>query len=149
MSRLDLPDEYKDVEPVTIETGPRKGQVLTGRRARRYREDQAYRDHYDGVVRPQVQNQPPSLLRKAANLGRDAVAHLRDSARKVPLEVYNSRLEQCRGCELYVDNHCTHRRCGCQMVSETKLLGALWWASKSCPDDPPRWGPWKGEEAKT
>lgn len=86
----------------------------------------------------------PSLLRKAGNLVRDSLTHLLDAGRKVPPEVYDARLAVCRECPLYRDNHCTHRNCGCQLASESRMTGALWWASKQCPDSPPRWGRYDG-----
>lgn len=91
---------------------------------------------------------PPGFLQKAANLFRDSIRHVGDKARKVPQEVYEQRLAVCRECSLYVDNHCQHPRCGCQMASESRMTGALWWASKQCPDSPPRWLAWTEEDQR-
>ncbi len=87
--------------------------------------------------------QPPSLTRRAWNLVRDAARHIADRGRKVPAAVYQERLEACQGCELYSGNRCLHPSCGCNMASASQHTGALWWASKACPKNPPLWTEYK------
>lgn len=94
-----------------------------------------------GTVRGRRVRDPQALLRRiallatrAANLGRDTLAHAIDGFVKVDEPTYQTRLASCQTCETYYkDNRCTHPSCGCTMAGGSDWFAALRWASKQCP----------------
>lgn len=71
----------------------------------------------------------PGLLRKAANYGKAVAKHVATGRKIVNEEMYQERLEICRGCPSLDQEKmvCREKTCGCFV--ETKAR----WASQQCP----------------
>lgn len=76
-------------------------------------------------------NRKPSIIRKAINFSVALVQHVADGLIHTPKEIYEERLNICRGCPFRDPESnlliCTHEDCGCYI--ETKVT----WASEECP----------------
>lgn len=69
---------------------------------------------------------------------------------KATPEEYAERLAICQSCELCVDDHCTHPRCGCKLTGKRPLRNKLRMATEQCPKSPPLWNkiPREGSKRK-
>lgn len=76
----------------------------------------------------------PTLLEKAANLARAAVAHVADGGRKATPEVQAARKAECLACPHLDQSRDACPKCGCILMGLKRS-----WASSFCPDKPPRW----------
>lgn len=87
------------------------------------------------VAGPEIQG--PGLVQMAQNFGAamvtQAKATLEGKETFVPKEIYEQRLEICRGCEWFKNGRCLMKSCGCFINVKARL------ATSSCPDDPPKW----------
>ena len=103
-----------------------------------------YFDQPEAPVEPQQvkpEEKPeemPSLLQQAKNLGNSLVKHVANGAKKVPNDIYESRINTCDSCDYLQDDRC--RACGCFV----KLKAG--WASEKCPLD--KWGTYNTDNGK-
>lgn len=89
-------------------------------------------------------NKSPDLSSRMINFGKAIVNHVSEGMPKCTQEQINSRLEVCKGCELFNKTSedtgfCSHSSCGCNISKEQKFLNKLAWADQKCPID--KWGP--------
>ena len=71
----------------------------------------------------------PGPIRLAVNFSRAAVQHAKRGFRRVPEQVFHTRLEICQKCSWFnaKQQRCLHAKCGCFVARK------LWWAEQSCP----------------
>lgn len=79
------------------------------------------------------EHKQPSVVQLAGNFTKAVVKHLGDGMKKVDVQKYQRRLNQCNGCSLRVKKRCTHEDCGCFIDKKA------WWNSEECP-----LGKWNG-----
>jgi hypothetical protein len=109
----------------------------------------------DHVTQVEVADPPPGLLAKVGNYAR-AISRWRAAGRPNRTdEQVDSLLKICQACERFKDGHCTHRNCGCSLMSAASeseswlgrisrgLANKLRMATESCPD-----GKWGANSAK-
>ena len=83
-------------------------------------------------VQPPPKNEEnPSLLKKALNLGEAVANHVADGFSKVSKEELATRLSICEKCPYKAGTTCS--KCGCVLTVKAA------WKTSTCPDDPPRW----------
>lgn len=88
---------------------------------------------------------PPSLLKRAANLGKATARHFSTGMKHCSEEQMKARYEQCQKneCRLFrvlgQGGVCAHDDCGCLLSTNRKFLSKLSWASSKCPEG--YWGP--------
>lgn len=88
--------------------------------------------HNDPRYQTLWQEEPPSLLQQATNLGQAAIRHLLNGRKKVSKEAYDRRLAICQApCEKWNRDvnspRCLHKKCGCFLKTKA------WWESETCP----------------
>jgi hypothetical protein len=81
---------------------------------------------------PKQAKAKPSILAKAASLGKAMLTHAKDRFRTASAEEQESRLVICRGCEKYEPADGSCKLCGCCMKLKTRLR------TGSCPIG--KWG---------
>lgn len=69
----------------------------------------------------------PSNFKLIKNFTKAVIKHVLDAGKNVTPEEFMARLEICNGCEMRLDNRCTHVECGCFLDKKA------WWASEDCP----------------
>jgi hypothetical protein len=98
---------------------------------------EALRDYIDGLplLGTAVTDPPalPSLAQRVANFSKAVVKHVRDRGRQCTDDEIAARFAICEQCPLLVDNHCTHKNCGCGISPKRSMVSKLTWASESCP----------------
>jgi hypothetical protein len=75
----------------------------------------------------------PTLVQKAANLTKAAARHVANRGRQCTDEEIAARYAICESCPLLMDEHCTHKNCGCRISPKRAIVSKLSWASESCP----------------
>lgn len=77
----------------------------------------------------QQRNEEPSLLSKAANVGKAVVKHVANGRKVTTDEVYAARLDICNHCESLDPKRrvCQEKSCGCFVDRKAR------WASENCP----------------
>lgn len=75
---------------------------------------------------PAQESDLPSARRQAINMVKAVSEHARSGWRTAPVELAESRMSVCRGCEfLTKTDRCT--KCGCHMLVKTT------WVEQKCP----------------
>lgn len=90
---------------------------------------------------------PPGLMRRAANLGKAAVDHLKTGMQHVDDQQKANRFQICQSnqCGLFRTHGnegggiCAHEDCGCYIRSNGRFMDKLSWATSKCPIG--LWGP--------
>lgn len=77
----------------------------------------------------------PGILRQILNFGMAVVHHAAQGMPMATEEQKNARMAVCRACEWFDGDKGGCRKCGCSMDMKAG------WADRSCPLDPPKWGP--------
>lgn len=87
-------------------------------------------------IEPEAKEEP-SLIQKAANLGKAVINHARDGFRKCSPTEYVARLDICKQCDRLVKDETKETtgmciECGCPVSAKAR------WASEACPIG--KWG---------
>lgn len=97
------------------------------------------------VTGPEIKG--PGIVQMAQNFGEamvtQAKATLEGKETFVPKEIYEERLEICRGCEWFNKGRCLSAGCGCFLGVKAKL------ATSVCPLHPPKWSEWHASGVTT
>lgn len=76
----------------------------------------------------------PSIARRIVNYGlHKTIQYAHGNPKRSEKEVLNILTHYCQLCQLFDGEHCTHKKCGCDMQL------AIADATKHCPLDPPKW----------
>ena len=82
-------------------------------------------------------NEPkyPSMWKMIANFAMALVQHIKEGSPITSPVDYAKRLKTCNACPHLNRESFRCGKCGCLLEHKAK------WATSTCPDDPPRWGP--------
>ena len=88
---------------------------------------------------------PPNMAQRAVNFGKAAVQHVATGGKHCSEEQKQARFAICNSnqCGYFIAHEnggtCGHKKCGCRIRNNGKIMDKLSWADSSCPVG--KWGP--------